>query len=147
MESDPTAAQQLEELDRARQALRGRAVAPRWYYAAIGVACTGLPLLLLLPDNATWWRFAGFVGIVVLLSHLDARVRGLHADARERSRWVLALWFVGGGAVSYPLWLLSQSVGLPVVIVPVALLFGVTAALMTWRGDRAFAARLEDDRS
>ncbi len=135
MESDPAAAQrQLEELDQARAALRGRALAPRWYYAAIGVAFTGLPLLLLLPDDDPWWSFAALVGIVVLVGHLDARVRGLHSDPKKRSWWLLVLWFVGGGVVSYPLWLLSQSVGRPVVIVPAALLFGVSAsAWLTWR--------------
>ncbi|MGZ5401481.1 MAG: hypothetical protein ACXWDM_15830 [Nocardioides sp.] len=148
MESDPgVAQQQLEELDRAREALRERAMAPRWYYVALGVALTGLPLILVLPDDEHWWPVVALFGIVVLLSHLDARVRGLHTELRERSRWVMVLWFVGGGAVSYPLYVLSQSVGRPVVIVPVALLCGVGAALAAWRGDRAFAARLEGDQS
>lgn len=144
MENDPTAAkQQLEDLDTARRALRTRALAPRWYYAALGVILTGLPLLLLLDDDQ-WWPYAAFFGIVVLLGQLDARVRGLHTELGERSWWVMALWFVAGGAVSYPLWLLSQWLGRAVVLVPSALLFGVVSALWVWRSDRAFAERLDD---
>ena len=145
MESQgPTPQQQLADLGRAREALRERVLAPRWYYAVIGVAITGFALILLVPDDGQLWAYAGFFGVMVLLSHLDARVRGLHLEPKARL-WVLLLWMVGGGLVSYPLYVLSQSVGRPVVIVPFALLAGVAAALWAWRGDRVFAAQLEDD--
>lgn len=144
MESqEPTPQQQLQDLARTRETLRKRSLAPPWYYAVLGVAFTGFTLILLLPDDWQWLAYAASFGVLVLLSHIEARVRGLHLAPRERP-WVLLLCLVAGGLLSYPLYALSRSLGPPWVIVPFALLSGVFIALVAWRGDRAFAARLDD---
>ena len=68
-------------------------------------------------------------------------------SSRGNAPWVLLLCAVAGGLLAYPLDALSRSWGPPLVIVPYALLAGVLVALLAWRGDRAFAARLQDDLS
>ncbi|QBR91367.1 hypothetical protein [Nocardioides euryhalodurans] len=79
MESRSSPQEQLDLLVADREALRGRAAYPFWYWAAWSLACNWWGLIAVIPDPPRWWIGLGqFLLLAVLLvasSRRRVRVR------------------------------------------------------------------------
>jgi hypothetical protein len=132
----------LDALEEGLQRVGSRVVAPWWYYAALGVVVGGYLLTVPVPYP---WKFLCYALLPIALflhTRLGDRIRGFRPHGDRPGRGRMLAYFAVGGALGIGCAELAQRLGVVWVLVPVAVLAGVTTAWQVRRDDRRQAARL-----